>query len=258
MNAIATLGRMLYAAALVLLGVEHLVNANFPVGLFPIPPGVPGRLVLVYLAGSILVVAGVGFLVKRFAWSAAIAVSGLFGLVALLVQLPLLVAAPASGGVWTALFECLALSGGALVLASQSGKIERVGWLELPRFGRWLFAISLVVFAILHFVYAPFIATLIPGWIPAPLFLAYFVGAAFAATALSIFLDRHRTLGTGMLGLMFLLWVLILHGPRVAANPQLEPEWTSLCVALSMSGIGFGLAGLSVNRRPIYLDFPRP
>jgi hypothetical protein len=36
--------------------------------------------------------------------------------------------------------------------------------------GRLLFALPLMVFAVQPFLYAGFIATLIPGWIPARLF----------------------------------------------------------------------------------------
>ena len=253
-----TLGRLLYATALMILGAEHVVNANFPVGLLPVPPGLPGRLILVYLTGGILLVAGAGLLVPKKMGVSTLMISGLFGLFVLAVHLPLLLAAPTNGGEWTALFECLALSGGALSMGGWATGAVSLNVGNLTRYGRWLFASSLVVFGVLHFVYAPYIATLIPGWIPAPLFWAYSVGVAFIGTAVSIFLNRQRSLGTGLLGLMFLLWVLLLHGPRVVANPHSEPEWTSLCVALAMSGSAFALSGLPVNRRQTYLMLPRP
>ena len=256
MNGITTLGRLLYGAALLILGVEHTLNANFPVGLLPVPAGLPGRLGLVYLAGGILIIAGGCLVLQVRVRLAGLVVSVLFGLVVLAVHLPLLLAAPTNGGEWTAFFECVALSGGALVLAGQAKQSERSGWRDFTVLGQWLFALALVVFGVLHLVYAPFIATLIPGWIPAPLFWAYFVGVAFLGTAFSIYIDRQRILVTALLGLMFLLWVLILHGPRVVANPQLESEWTSLCVALAMSGSAFCVAGLTVANRQTYLTLP--
>ena len=258
MNLIGTLGRLLYATALIIFGIEHFINANFPVGLLPVPMALPGRIVLVYMTGGILLVAGICLLLQQRVRLAAIVVSGLFGLVVLTVHVPLLLAAPANGGEWTAFFEGVALSGGALLLVGRAAGAPQTDARNLTRYGQWLFASSLVVFGMLHFIYAPYIATLIPGWIPAPLFWAYFVGVAFVGTAGSIFLNRQRTLGTGLLGLMFLLWVLVLHGPRVAASPQIEPEWTSLCVALAMSGSAFALAGLPVNSRQTYLTLPRP
>ena len=258
MNLMAILGRLLYATALVILGAEHLVNANFPVGLLPVPPDVPGRLVLVYVAGAVLLVAGAGLLFRQKVRLLALVVSGLFGLVVLTVHVPLLLAAPTNGGEWTAFFEAVALGGGALLMAGRATGAGQTDAGDLTRYGRWLFASSLVVFGVLHFVYAPFIATLIPGWIPAPLFWAYFVGVAFLGTASSIFLNYQRLIATALLGLMFLGWVLVLHGPRVVASPRIEPEWTSLCVALAMSGSAFSLAGLPVNSRRTYLTLSRP
>ncbi|GAB4039670.1 DoxX family protein [Spirosoma jeollabukense] len=258
MNLITTLGRLLYATALIILGAEHLINANFPVGLLPVPMALPGRLVLVYLTGGILLIAGAGLLLHQKMRLAALVVSGLFGLFVLAVHLPLLVAAPTNGGEWTALFECLALSGGALPMVSWGRGAAPINVGNLTRYGRWLFASSLAVFGVLHFVYASYIATLIPGWIPVPLFWSYFVGVAFIGTTASIFLDRQRPLATAGLGLMFLLWVLLLHGPRVVTNPHSEPEWTSLCVALAMSGSAFVLSGSPVISRQTYLTLPRP
>lgn len=246
MNRTGVLGRSLYAIALLMLGMEHFTNGNFPVGPLPIPAGLPGRPGLVYVTGILLVLAGIGLLIGQRIRLAALLVSGLFGLVALAIHLPLLVAAPANGGEWTVLFECLALSAGALLMTGPVPALEPANQADLTRPGQWLFAWSLVVFGILHFVYAVYIATLIPAWMPAPLFWAYFVGVAFLATAVSIVLSRLRPLSTALLGLMFLLWVALLHAPRVAVNPQIEAEWTSLSVALAMSGSAFGLAGLTV------------
>ncbi|AQG79583.1 hypothetical protein [Spirosoma montaniterrae] len=111
--------------------------------------------------------------------------------------------------------------------------------------GRYLFAGSLLVFGGLHFLFAPFIATLIPAWIPWPLFWAYFVSVAFVATAISLFLNRDVSISGVWLGSMFLLWVMMLHAPRAVAKPHIEPEWTSLLIALAMSGVAFVIAGLS-------------
>jgi hypothetical protein len=50
-------------------------------------------------------------------------------------------------------------------------------------------------------------------------------------------------LAATLLGTMFLLWVPILHAPRVAGAPQNSDEWTSLFVALAASGCAFVVAG---------------
>jgi uncharacterized membrane protein YphA (DoxX/SURF4 family) len=91
-------------------------------------------------------------------------------------------------------------------------------------------------------MYARFITTDIPVWIPWKLFWAYFVGVAFFAAALSIATGKMVSLAATLLGAMFLLWVIILHMPRVVAAPGNGNEWTSEFVALAMGGASFLMA----------------
>jgi hypothetical protein len=54
--------------------------------------------------------------------------------------------------------------------------------------------------------------------------------------------DLFARLGATWLGIMFLLWVLVLHAVRVAAALHNGDEWASLFVALALSGGSFILA----------------
>jgi uncharacterized membrane protein len=151
-------------------------------------------------------------------------------------------------------FEILALVGGAWVFAAGFPAEKNIAYpnqtfvVQLAGVGRFLIAISLVVFAVQHFMYAGFVANLIPTWIPARLFWAYFTGVAFVAAALSIATRQRMRIAAMLLGTMFFLWVLLLHVPRVAKTPRNGDEVTSLFVALAMSGIAFALAGMSRDR----------
>jgi hypothetical protein len=71
---------------------------------------------------------------------------------------------------------------------------------------------------------------------------------AFFASAISFIIQKQVKLSGTLLGLMFFIWVLILHLPRVIANIHTEPEWTSLFVALAFSGIAVLIAG-SASRK---------
>ena len=201
--------------------------------------------------GLVLVLVGLSILTLKRADSASFLLGMLWLLVAFTLHLPDLVSNPRNANKWTVIFELVALSGGAFYLAGELGVLprnaisRRFNWIAI---GRLLFTVSLIVFGILHFLYAAFIATLIPTWIPGRLFWAYFVGVGFLATALSLLLRKQMTLATNLLGLMFLLWVVGLHAPRVVANPQIEPEWTSLFIALAMSGISFAMSRLASQK----------
>jgi uncharacterized membrane protein YphA (DoxX/SURF4 family) len=105
------------------------------------------------------------------------------------------------GGERTGAFEALALGGAACALAGSSpGGVDIFhGWQRLTaalgKAGLYLFAFSLLIFGVQHFMHAPYIATLIPAWMPAHLFLAYFTGAAFIAAAIAIASGIQARLG---------------------------------------------------------------
>jgi uncharacterized membrane protein len=242
MKSLTTLGRILFAVAITAFGIQYFVYASRGSGLGP--PFTPENHQLAYLAGVVCLLAGAALMTRMQAQLAAIILATAFLLRAVLYYGPKLVAALHNPGPWTSGSELLALGGASFVLASilargQSGNSSRALFLA----GRILIAGSLVVFGVQHFLYAQFIATLIPKWIPGALFWAYFVGGAFVGSALAIASGKLAALAATLLGTMFGLWVLILHAPRVATTLHNGNEWTSLLVALAMSGSSFLIAG---------------
>jgi uncharacterized membrane protein len=108
--------------------------------------------------------------------------------------------------------------------------------------GRVFVAISLIVFGVQHFIYGGFVATLVPAFMPGRLFWAYFVGVAFVAAAVGIFTKMLARPAATMLGVMFFLFVLLLHIPRIIGKSSDGNEWTSGFVALAMCGGAWILA----------------
>src|SRR5437879_10441505 len=93
--------------------------------------------------------------------------------------------------------------------------------------GRILVAISLIVFGIQHFMYGGFVAGLVPAFMPGRLFWAYFIGAAFIAAAAGILYKMLARPAATMLGVMFFLFVVLLHIPRIVGNACNGTEWPS-------------------------------
>ena len=236
-------GRFFLAIAMLGFGIEYFILGRFTSGLAPVPPWTPGGHIAAYITGALLVVGGAclaaGWQVRRAAASLAF----LFVLSALLLHTQRFSGIVHSGNIRTGAFEALALGAAALVLAGSeaSAAQEPATWAVL--FGRVLVGSSAVVFGIQHFMYAAFIASLITPWIPAKLFFAYFTGCVFIATGLAMLTNVKGSLGAGWLGIMFLLWVLVLHGPLVLKALHNQAQWASLFVALGMSGSGFIIAG---------------
>jgi uncharacterized membrane protein len=114
---------------------------------------------------------------------------------------------------------------------------------KLMPFGRLFFAIPMAVFAAEHFTATQFIAPLIPAWIPAHAFFVYLVGVALIAAALSIIVKKNAQLAATLLGIMILLFVVLLHIPKVVANPRDRIAWAVALRDLSFSGGAFAFAG---------------
>ncbi|MEP6925463.1 MAG: DoxX family membrane protein [Pyrinomonadaceae bacterium] len=249
-------GTVIFAVAMAAFGILSLIYPDFVLGLEPVPAWVPGRLVLAYLSAVFLVAAGVSLINDKTYRLAAISLGIMLYFWVLVLHLPRLIAEPRSGGFWTGAAETLALGGAAWVLAGilQSEPIDsqkRNNFLDkMSLFGRFCFGISLPVFGILHFIYYEYVASVIPAWIPYPLFWAYFTGIAQIAAGVSIILNIKARLAAMLLSVMFGSWVLILHLPRAAANLSSEPEWTSLLVALAMCGGAWVIAGSLTAKNP--------
>jgi uncharacterized membrane protein YphA (DoxX/SURF4 family) len=90
---------------------------------------------------------------------------------------------------------------------------------------------------------------LVPSWLPLRTFWTYFFGVAFIAAGISIVTGIQARLAAILLGAMFLLWVVVLHAPRVAASPHNGDEWSSLFVAIAMCGSCLIIAAASAARR---------
>jgi uncharacterized membrane protein len=114
---------------------------------------------------------------------------------------------------------------------------------DMPKtLGRIFVAISLVVFGVQHFIYGGFLATVVPAYMPGRLFWAYFVGVALVAAAIGISTKMLARPAATMLGVMFFLFVVLLHIPRIIGNSKDGNEWTSGFVALAMCGGAWILA----------------
>ena len=201
-----------------------------------------------YIAGLLLVVAGLSILIgKKARWGAALI--GIFFLLCVVVlHAPRMRGILYSGVDRTRALEPLALCGAAFALISIVPRDRSSSAFSTPAtdwvtpMGRWLFALSMIVFGIQHFLYAGFIATLIPSWIPAHLFWVYLTGAGMIVVGLAIIVKVLGQLAATWLGIMFLLWFVLLHVPRAVAAGHNGDEWNSAFVALAFSGASFVVA----------------
>lgn len=239
-------GSLLLSAAILAFGIEHFVVAG-AVGSV-MYPWVLGPRAWNLLFGALLIVLSVSIGIRKRVPLAATVLGTVLCAYGSILYLPRMIAHLHDPGPWTNVFglgnplsaasELLAMGGAAWVLAD-------TGRGRLARLGRVLFAATMVVFGLQHFLYTGILATLIPAWIPWHVFWEDFVGAAFISAAAAIAANRAARPAALLLGTMFALFVLVLHVPRVLAAVGSLDEWTSALVAVAMSGGAFVMSGAS-------------
>ena len=258
MERIFRIGRYFFAVAIVAFGVQNVIWVHHDQPTMTIIPWLPAVPFLIYLVGIAFLAAGICLALNLKARTAAILLGAMFLVFEILIQIPKAIVAPMDLGLRTLVFEVLTMSGSALMLAGilpahgHELGLSKISDKFLIGLGRYFLAISAIVFCIPHFIIASFIASLIPTWIPGSgLYWSYFTGAVFLVTGISLLTNWMARWGAAMLGLMFLLWFLLLHLPRVMSYPrsQVPAEWSSAFIALGICG-GSWIAATALSPRP--------
>lgn len=253
MNYLADVGRWFFAIGLAVFGAQYIGYGQYQGGLPPVPPWTPGGAVGAYLVGVVLLAASLGIAINKKGRLASLVIGGLFLFCAIFLHSLHFNAVLHNGNDRTRAFETLALGAAAFVLAAtlpaEGARSSRLGdgGRKLLLLGRLLFGISMLVFGAQHFMYAAFIATLVTPWIPGHLFWVYLTGVGMIVAGLAIITGVQARLAGAGLGLMFFLWVVVLHAPRVIAKPHNGDELSSLFVALAFAG-GSLIVGEALSR----------
>lgn len=244
-------GRYYFAFAFIAFGFIQLNVQEFMSGFLPVSQTLPGRVFFLYLVSTLFIAIGIAMCIKGTAGRAALLAAILLLVLFFYPHLVSLLTDLHNPAPWTSTAEDLALCGGAFIIAGDiQERTNPSSHSKFTSIGKILFAVSLLVFSAQHFMYADFIATLIPGWIPFKISWAYFVGVAFLATSISILSNIKTRLACILMGFMYLFWVLFLHLPRVAADTHKEAEKTSMFIAFAFCGIFFTLVSKYSQRVP--------
>lgn len=248
-------GRAFYAAGIAGIGVQQFIYGDFrPVILPQWPEEIPLVTAWAYLAGMALITAAAIILFSKNARKTSLVLATGFLLFFVVFHVSYqLFFSPNSFhfASWTDPLKELALSGGAFVVAGSYSKEKSYGGSTVKQFpgilipyGPVFFSITMIVFGIDHFIYTEFVATLVPRWIPAPVFWTYFAAVALIGSGVVIILKIKLKLAGILLGIMLFIWFVILHIPRAMADPYVDKgnEVTSVFEALAFSGIAFLIA----------------
>jgi uncharacterized membrane protein len=237
MLSLVRLGRVFLGVGMIALGGIGMGSADFIMEWTQVPTWLPAHATFAYLHGAILIIGGLGLLFDKTVRYAAFVLGAVWLLWAVLC-VPLVI------GSWRGRSgleaEVFGLTCGLFVLAGLSR--TPVSDRTLVVVARYAFALCLPVYGMVHFLYPQAVASWIPKWLPAPMFWAYFTGAAHVAAGLAILTGVLARLGASLFAVMLTSWVFILHIPRVAATPHDRHEWLTLFIAVVISGAAWVVA----------------
>ncbi|MGI8786904.1 MAG: hypothetical protein ACR2HG_03985 [Pyrinomonadaceae bacterium] len=105
-----------------------------------------------------------------------------------------------------------------------------------------IFAVPWLIFGVQHFLYADFVAGLVPAYFPLRHFWALFTGAAMIAAGLSFIFNRLALPAAVLLGVMLLIFILLIHVPTLASEPFGGTNLTRALQDIAIMSAAFMLA----------------
>jgi uncharacterized membrane protein len=240
---IVSAGHLAFAAALIFVGALGLMHRDFAPLWEPVPESVPARTALIYLSGLVSLAGGAGLLLSRGAAAASRLLFAWFLFWLVVLRLPRVVAAFAVDSWWGAC-QTAAMLGAAWVLfvwfAGDRGPRFTAGERGL-RVARRLYGFALIPFGIAHFLYLEATAPLVPAWLPAHVFWAYFTGATFIAAGVAILAGVSARLAAALSVIQMGLFTVLIWIPIVVKGPS-EGQWGEFVVSLALIAAGWVVA----------------
>jgi uncharacterized membrane protein len=243
-----SVGQAVFAATLIGLGILGLVQGHFTPIWDSVPKTLPAREALAYLCAIVCLACGAGLLWPRAATPAARVLFFYLLFWLLAVKLRFIVTGPLVEGSYQTCGETAVLVSGAWVLYvwfAGDGDRRRVGFAVGAsglRLARVLYGLALIAFGLSHFVYLNLTAPLVPAWLPAPTFWAYFSGAAYLAGGIAVIGNVCARLAATLAALEMGLLTLMVWVPILAAGSKDPSQWSETILSWALTAAAWVIA----------------
>jgi uncharacterized membrane protein len=240
---------ILFGTMIAALGVIGLIYGDFALVWQRIPiENLPGRTFIAYACAVIELVAGLGLVLRRTARVSSAVLFVFMTLWAGLLKLPAVVAVPEMEATWLGFGEIAVMMAGAWILFTEyAGEWERahLGFLANAKgvaIARLLFALSLPMIGLSHFVYSKETVEFVPHWLPFRLGWAYLTGAGSIAAGLGVLFRVWPRLAAAMEAWMLTVITLLVWGLGVVGKPTDRVQWTGFFISFAIASGAWAVA----------------
>ena len=235
---------MVFAATMITLGITGLSKGDFTVIWQPVPKGLPGREVLVYLCALISLASGVGLLWQRTAAIAARVLLLWFLFWLLLLRLPAFSRGFTVDVYWVACETGVMLAASWVLYTWFATKWDRqrlgvaAGENGL-RIARVLYGLALIPFGLSHFTNLKQTAALAPAWLPGHVAWACLTGVTFIAAGIAVVIGVCARLAAALSTLQMGLFLLLVWLPKVAEGSLTAFQWGEVVDTWALMSAGW-------------------
>lgn len=250
---------LFFSITMIGLGVVGLLYRDFVPVWNPVPARIPGRGLIVYLGSLISLVSGIGLLIPRMAAAAARLLLTTLLLWLLLFRLPNFLLTSPFDACWSVfpLAVMLAAAWALYVWFASDWDRQHLRFVSGNnglRIARALYAFSLIFFGSAHFIDVKDTVSLVPNWLPAHIFWAYFTGAAFIAAGVAVLVGRWARLAAFLSALQIGLFLLLVWVPIVAAGSKVPFYWSETILNAALLAAALVVADSYQNRPWLVAD----
>jgi uncharacterized membrane protein YphA (DoxX/SURF4 family) len=251
-RALSNLAIRVYGLAAIAEGLVGLVWGDFATDWWPVqalPFNLHHRAGLSYIVAICFLFGGVAILWRRAAQSGVVVLSILYFISALL-WMPRMVEFPRILGTWCGFMQQFSLVASAMVAYASLMPRDSASTVRMARIGRFLYAICVVSYGLVHFSDLSGTASVVPEWIPpGQKFWAAATGFAFLLASIAMFSGVLAVLASRLLTVMLVVFSALVWAPSLFTDPHVHLTWAGNAINLAFIGAAWVIADSLASRQ---------